>query len=48
VNCERSRNWQQKWLTWEEIGLGEDISEVWKSYTNTLKDGKVKLAEDED
>jgi hypothetical protein len=48
VNWERSTNWQQKWLTWEEIGLGEDLVEAWKSYIDALKDRNVKIGEEDD
>jgi hypothetical protein len=48
VNWEMSTNWQHKWLIREEIGLGEDLAEVWKPYTNALKDSNVKLGENED
>jgi hypothetical protein len=48
VKWERSTNWQQQWLTWEEIGLGEDLDEAWKTYTDALKDNNVKIREDDD
>jgi hypothetical protein len=48
VNWERSTNWQQQWLTWEEVGLGEDFVEVWKSYIDALKDKNFKIREDDD
>jgi hypothetical protein len=48
VNCEIFTNWQQKWLTWEEISLGEDIVEAWKTYTNSLNDTNVKIREEDD
>jgi hypothetical protein len=43
VNWERSTNWQQQWLTWEEMGLREEFVEEWKGYIEVLKDNNVKI-----
>jgi hypothetical protein len=48
VNWERSTDWQQHWLTWEEMGLREEFVEEWKGYTKVLKDNNVKIQEDDD
>jgi hypothetical protein len=48
VKWDKYTNWQQKWLSWEEIRSGEDLAKAWKSYTETLKDRNVKIGEYED
>jgi hypothetical protein len=48
VNWERSIIWHQHWVTWRQIGLGEEYATTWKRYIDILKDSNVRIREDDD
>jgi hypothetical protein len=48
VNWERSTIEHQHWLSWEELGLGKEYAESWRSCIDILKNNNVRFREVED
>jgi hypothetical protein len=40
--------WSQEWKEVEQIGLGEEFSDVWATYTRALKEAHIRITERDD
>jgi hypothetical protein len=40
--------WLGHWISWHEVGMWEDLAQIWDTYTTNIQNSYIKLTDQED